>query len=548
MTLLRLTVLTLTLSVLVPALPAQTLPNRVAVGEVSWFSAVLWSRASSPTLLRFELSTDPSFATVEQTRYSFVIDPSVPAKQVVAGLVPGTQYHYRVRSLFSGVEDTGKFRTPHLPNVQAGLSFGVTGDSRGDLQPYNSVSNVPAADLDFFVTLGDTIYADVASPILPGVAQTQTLAEYRAKHQEVYSSVAGLNGLGDVRASTAWWATIDDHEVTNDFSGGASPLSDPRFDPTGNFINETNLYDNGVQAFVEYNPMLELRYGATGDARTAGKRKLYRAFAYGKDAAVFMLDARSFRDEALPEVTDPTDPAQIFGFLSASFDPSRTMLGRAQVDELKANLSLAQQVGIIWKFVMVPEPIQNLGVLAASDRFDGYMAERAEILDHIISNNISNVVFVAADFHGTLVNNLTYQQSPLSPQVQTSMFEVITGAVAYDPPFGPTIVGLAAQLGFITPAELAIYNALPFSARDGFVETLINTQLTAQGLDPLGLQGSLVPATLLQGGYVATHTYGWTQFDIDAQSSDLTITTYGVNPAISGATPSVVSQFRVTAQ
>lgn len=36
------------------------------------------------------------------------------------------------------------------------------------------------------------------------------------------------------------------------------------------------------------------------------------------------------------------------------------MLGTAQLDDIKADLRAAQDQGITWKFVMVPEPIQNL--------------------------------------------------------------------------------------------------------------------------------------------------------------------------------------------
>ncbi|MEZ4559620.1 MAG: hypothetical protein R2851_24635 [Caldilineaceae bacterium] len=38
---------------------------------------------------------------------------------------------------------------------------------------------------------------------------------------------------------------------------------------------------------------------------------------------------------------------------------------------------------------------------------------------------------------------------------------------------------------------------------------------------------------LLEGDYVALHTYGWTEFDIiDAATQVLTVTTYGVAPYV----------------
>ncbi|MGI9213942.1 MAG: hypothetical protein ACR2HF_15855 [Methylococcaceae bacterium] len=81
--------------------------------------------------------------------------------------------------------------------------------------------------------------------------------------------------------------------------------------------------------------------------------------------------------------------------------------------------------------------------------------------------------------------------------------------------------------------------------------------ITQIGYDPIGLAGSDIDARLLQGDYMATHSYGWSQFEIDAASGKLRITTYGVPHYNAGelktATKSIlsekvkiVSQFEVT--
>jgi len=157
-------------------------------------------------------------------------------------------------------------------------------------------------------------------------------------------------------------------------------------------------------------------------------------------------------------------------FLLQSFDldpatlratAHRTLLGADQLADLKRDLLDAKSRGITWKLVLVPEPIQNLGVIAAEDRFEGYARERTELLDFVKTNQISNVVFVSADFHGTLVNNLTYQSVPGTPQISLDSFEIVTGAVAYDAPFGPTVIDLAAQVGLLPLAQKAFYDSLP---------------------------------------------------------------------------------------
>ncbi|MCH7752479.1 MAG: hypothetical protein IH898_10040 [Planctomycetes bacterium] len=90
-----------------------------------------------------------------------VVDPWIPAKVEIDGLADGTQYYYRVIGPMGAVA-TGTFRTPHAEG-RHGLRFGVSGDWRGELRPYVSIANLPSRDLDFFVALVDTIYADVAS-------------------------------------------------------------------------------------------------------------------------------------------------------------------------------------------------------------------------------------------------------------------------------------------------------------------------------------------------------------------------------------------------
>jgi 3-phytase/alkaline phosphatase D len=171
--------------------------------------------------------------------------------------------------------------------------------------------------LDFFVLFGDAIYADIASPFVPK-AQAVALADFRAKHDEVYSARDGGSNWDDLRASTPVFATIDDHEVINDFAGGA-PVP-PGFPEAGVRQNDAELYENGLRAFQEYNPIRDAFYGETGDARTANERRLYRSEQFGDDAAIFVLDQRSFLRPA-DRGPDLTDPFDLLRFQLQSFDP-----------------------------------------------------------------------------------------------------------------------------------------------------------------------------------------------------------------------------------
>jgi 3-phytase/alkaline phosphatase D len=532
------------------------LPNQVASGDTTATSTVLWARSSAVGQIVFVFGTDASFGTLTGSITTTVTDPLLPVKVSLTQLQPATQYYYRATGAANNWS-SGRFRTARAAGVQAGLRFGVSGDWRGELSPYPAIANADQRNLDFFVALGDTVYADYESPVLPGVPAASTLNEYRLKHTEVYSSRLGLNTLGDLRAATSLLATGDDHEVLNDFAGGAPSSSDNRFPAGFDFINDTPRYDNGMQAFQEFNPLRDETYGALADPRMAGERKLYRFNTYGSSAATFVLDARSFRDTELPPVTDPTSATLVMQYQTAAFSPTRTMLGGQQLIDLQQDLLAADRAGVLWKFVMVPEPIQNFGVAGASDRFEGYAAERTALLKFITDHNIRNVVFVAADIHGSVVNNLTYQLGAGQPQLPTDAFEITTGAVAFDKPLGPTLADLALQAGVINAGQYAIYQSLPRAQKDAFMQGALNTQLSQQGYSPIGLdQNDLINETLVSGSYFLGHSYGWTEFELSPTTRQLTVTTYGIdwyskadlanNPSgVVSRVPAIFNQFTV---
>ena len=541
-------------------LPPPTLPNGVASGDVTQTSAVLWARSTVTGPLTF------TYGLVGRTNGENIVvdvaDPWLPVKVTLFGLQPDTDYHYTAQTS-QGERATGQLRTAASLGVYRGLRFGASGDWRGDMAPFPATRNAPGRALDFFLALGDLIYADIGSPAVPGRA-AESLADFRRKYAEVLGSVGGSNEWARLRAATSLFAIFDDHEVTNDFAGGAQAAADRRFVETQGFINDTALYEAAVQAFQEYQPLAEEFYGATGeDGRMDNERKFYRYRTFGSDAALFLLDSRSFRDLPLARAK-MGDPADEQRFLAQRYRPGRSLLGEAQLAELQKDLLQAHSSGVTWKFVAIPNPIQYRGLLSAQDRYEGYAAERAALLAFIDRTPICNVVFISAAIHGTLVNNLAYAPGPGEVEKESSAFEVTVGAVAFDPPQGPVLVRHGVDAGLISPAEEAIYASLPVANdpdsqvddKDDWVKAYIDRQLAALGYDSIGLAGSRVKAELLVGDYVALHTYGWTEFAVEAATQVLTVTTYGIPPyglgdvqsnlpAVLARQPAIVSQFQV---
>jgi phosphodiesterase/alkaline phosphatase D-like protein len=516
----------------------------VASGDVTDNSAVLWTRAVTLEEVTLAIATDSDFSDTLMT-VTRTPDPAndFTIKIDTAGngsLAPATRYFYRFESggLLSPV---GAFQTAPPADATAPLRFAFSGDSEGATRPHAIFATFPDDGLDFFIYLGDTIYADRPSPV--GIAET--LGEFRAKYREMRERVSSADPQYLLRALAAvpFWCGGDDHEVVDNFSGGAvrttddrfadSPLVDPARPP---LINNTRRYSDGMRAFGDYMPLREAVVDAPGEMRSNGAPRRFRSFSWGRVARIIILDERSFRDAALPDGGSPFDRAASVAYVQLAADPARTLLGHTQLAWLKDELLAAQAAGQVWKFIANPEPIQNLSSLRASDRWDGYLAERNDILSFIAAHDIRNVVWLTTDLHLTLVNDLFYvddlQANPSAVlegsarHPAAGSFEIITGPLGFDPPAG----------AFIRPA-LAALNLAPafFGASESNIAVALNTLLTQVGLNPLGLPPERVnilqgPADPLRAAVVDQFSY--TVIDADEQSA--TFTVRGI-PAYTGA-------------
>jgi hypothetical protein len=267
------------------------------------------------------------------------------------------------------------------------------------------------------------------------------------------------------------------------------------------------------------------------------------------DAALIMLDARSFRDKPVT-ILD----YDIFAFPSMLYDDDRTMLGAKQLSDMLDDLQDAQNRGITWKFVLLPEPIQNLGNIAAPDRYEGYSHERGVILEYIEDHCIANVVFISGDIHGTIANNLTYKKDYLAVKNYSATWDISTGPIGYTPPYGPQI---ANRIGALDGQ----YESLDRDGQNALIEALMVPILTANRFPQIGLgfeppyppppfghpENAFTPATLLRGRYSSTNTFGWTEFEIDAATQKLTVTTWGIDSYGSPA-PDLVRDVFVASQ
>ena len=407
----------------------------LASGDVTPTRAILWTRVDRQAQLFAHVARDEQFQhTVAFLPARARLETDFTAQVDVRRLQPATRYYYRfVHFSNDGVQVSptlGSFRTAPRQRRSADVRFAWSGDSEAALKPFHVLEAARQDNLDFFVYLGDTIYANKPSEVadVDDVAPEDSLPIYRAKYRENRDD----SFLQELLASTSTYAIWDDHEVKNDFAGQS--------------VNPT-LLAHGLQAFFEYMPIRRSRIEPD---------RLYRRFRWGKDVELFILDERQYRSgnaqEACLADPFPTLPAQLrqgFGLpasppdgcLEVLADPRRTMLGMRQKVWLALNLLFSDAT---FKFIINEVPISQL-FISPYDRWEGYLAEREYLLNLIRLFKIRNVIFLTTDLHGSLILDAAPAQSQ-DPVAK----EIVVGPIAHD-----TIADDLGDLGIQDPTLFA---------------------------------------------------------------------------------------------
>jgi alkaline phosphatase D len=389
-----------------PALGAVTYSSGVASGDVTETGVILWTRVDQAAPLVAEVALDAGFQPrIQSVPVMAGPETDFTVKIKVGDLHPETRYFYRFveaaqdAEAMPAVSATGTFRTAPLLDRPADVRFAYSGDSEAGFQPFTLLDAVRQEHPEFFVYLGDTIYADTDSAAgnVTQLPSAETLPVYRAKYQENRQDTF----LQALMAATPIYAIWDDHEVLNDFAGEA-------VDPT--------LLNHGLQAFLEYMPIRP-------DAADPGQ--LFRRFRWGRAVDLFILDVRQYRSAArfcvqdghlvlIPIVQDPGC------FLTELAAPERTMLGARQQAWLTRELLTSEAT---FKVIVNAVPMSTLYGLPY-DRWESYVAEREALLQFMRAN-LRNVIFLTTDLHGTLILEATpfLSHDPVAK-------EVIVGPIA----------------------------------------------------------------------------------------------------------------------
>lgn len=370
----------------------------VASGDPTPSSVIIWTQVTpdiaGPVSVYWQVSTSPMMA--DAVAYGTVTtdaDRDYTVKVDVQGLDADTTYYYHFYAL-NAYSITGRTKTAPQGDVDS-LKFAVISCSAfewGYFAGYHYLSQ--RNDLDAIIHLGDYFYeyGDNASYSSPAIRDDRvqfpahecvTLDDYRQRYR-TYRLDQNLRRAHQQHPFIAVW---DDHESANDAWVEGAENHDPETE--GDW--ETRKAES-KQAYFEWMPIRENPDGS-----------IYRKLSFGQMADLLMLDTRlEGREEQIADVTNP-----------ALYAPERTMLGTAQKQWFLGELAASQAR---WKVIgnqvifsefnvgwagpaigQTPEQTESLFL----DIWDGYPAERLEIIGTIDGGGIENVVFVTGDFHST---------------------------------------------------------------------------------------------------------------------------------------------------
>ena len=547
----------------------------VAAGDATSTDVILWTRAQdtnnpAATALTAQVALDNGFASLAGSfPVSTVVTNDYTAKVAATGLTANTRYYYRFTD-GTNYSNVGTFKTVPSPTAPVAVHFGFSGDVDGLMRPYVLAQDFPRQNFDFFAFVGDTIYETASgsvghnnSPAVTSTAsatQTQLFNDFSRKYREQFIPVnaGGQPGLQPFFASQVNYTLYDNHELGNkQYINGGAPAgpavggmpSGAGYDgtatqydvnATGTFMNKSLGFQTLERVFLNYQPIRDRGLiSAPTDLNTDGTPQLYSATQWGKNVILVNTDTRTYRDIRL-KVSGNDDTG------ARAANPNRTLFGATQLAWVEQTLLAAQQAGTPWKFVVISDPIDQLGPIGgalnvtnggnngyaavASDGgkswMGGYRAERNKFLKFIADNHINNVVFLTTDDHQNRVNELLYSTNSQTEAQGTyapvpHCFEIVDG------PLGATGPNLVTNHTFVDIKSI--------------VDSLASAQ-SANGIDPVGLSPNFpglhdvvresdpLANTLRQpADFYSPDTYNYNTLDVSADGKTLTVKSIGVN-------------------
>ena len=295
----------------------------------------------------------------------------------VTGLEPLTRYRYAFTTDDEPGSDklrrsaVGRFVTAPSEDDLVPIAFGGVSCIKESVASLAPIAQAAEDSFDFFLYLGDTVYADEDD--------ATTVAEYREEWGESYITPE----YRTLHAGSSAIYTWDDHEVTNNWDGET-------VDP--------DMLAAARAVFYEHAPLRK---------DPEHPDRIWRSLRWGRTVEVFVLDCRG---ERKPSTKDTADAEYI--------SPEQEQW---LIDGVTAS-------DATFKLILSSVPITNMPpvYVKGEDRWEGYPAQREAVLSAL--QYVPGVLWISGDFHFPMIGRIEPPGQPYD-----NVYEVLVGPGAQIP-------------------------------------------------------------------------------------------------------------------
>ena len=209
--------------------------------------------------------------------------------------------------------------------------------------PYPLWTAIAADDLDFFLHIGDIIYADRDPAAM-------TVSEFEDRYKLNFGELNWRTAMRQLPTFMTW----DDHEIENDWAGG-----------------QTGLYVPARRAFDEYVA------GHNPEPRVPGE--IYYDFSAGP-VDFFVLDTRSHRNPGAGTMLGATQKNELFAWLLNSHARIKFIVSSVQFSDLTQRNDLwfgyAAERAEIYNFIR-DQDVRGVVLLSGDRHWSGVFRHEA---------------------------------------------------------------------------------------------------------------------------------------------------------------------------
>lgn len=310
---------------------------------------------------------------------------------------------------------------PHIiagPNVGTGLTFMASScrhpgvafeDKRADrsLEYIQTAARTGLTHPAFMFMLGDQIYADASAGVIDSPSAVERVA---LRHRKAFTTV----GFAELTSTLPTYMAMDDHEIADNWSTDELEYADPT---STRAMEAHTLHATARAAYAAYQ-------WAHGPRNTSAPGFNYHFDEAG--CAFFVLDTRSQRTRfpaypLLPQVCSQAQMAELKRWLAAlpkgaqpKFIVSGSVFAPGLHDDDTGNPALSSRMSDTWQMAQ---------------------AQRSDVLHHIATEQVQNVVFLSGDYHCAAIAEIEIASGQIDARAPLRAYAIVVPPLYAPLPF-----------------------------------------------------------------------------------------------------------------